>query len=448
MITRHSWSVRTRLTLIAVATATLSGLVITTVATLALYDLARDYQTNQVAGAALEVVHLAQQGRLPVVLEHGNGVGSQVLDASGRVVAATPDLAGAPPVADFRPGGDRVRADRELCGPPRMPGECVIAVAFRIDRPGGDWLVYSLGAMIPWYVHSGLFAFLVTVSLLIVVLAGAGTYRTVTGALTPVHAITGELAEITATDVGRRVPVPRAEDEIRQLAETINQTLDRLEEAVEQQRRFASDASHDLRSPLTAMRTQVEEALQYPEDVDWTAKAQAMLASLDRLQAIVADLLTLARLDSGAPAAAEAVDLGELAAGELDRRPRRVEVIRKLEPGVAVTGDALRLSRLLTNLLDNAERHAVSTVTVTVAAHGDTAVLEVLDDGAGIAPEQREVVFRRFTRLDAARSRDAGGTGLGLSIAREVAQSHGGTLRVEDSPRGARFVLRLPLARP
>ncbi|WP_307827785.1 ATP-binding protein [Planomonospora sp. ID82291] len=448
MITRHSWSVRTRLTLIAVATAALSGLVITTVATLALYDLARDYQTNQVAGTALEVVQLAQRGRLPAVLRHGNGVGSQVLDASGRIVAATPDLAGGPPVADFRPGGDGVMADRELCDPPRMPGECVIAVVFRLHRPEGDWLVYSVGAMIPWYVHSGLFAFLVTVSVLIVVLAGAGTYRTVTGALTPVHAITGELAEITATDVGRRVPVPRAEDEIRQLAETINQTLDRLEAAVEQQRRFASDASHDLRSPLTAMRTQVEEALQYPEDVDWTVKAQAMLASLDRLQAIVADLLTLARLDSGAPAAAEAVDLGGLADGELDRRPRRVEVIRKLESGVTVTGDPLRLARLLTNLMDNAERHAVSTVTVTVAAHGDTAVLEVLDDGAGIAPEQREAVFRRFTRLDAARSRDAGGTGLGLAIAREVAASHGGTLRVEDSPRGARFVLRLPVARP
>ncbi|MFC4061277.1 sensor histidine kinase [Planomonospora corallina] len=308
------------------------------------------------------------------------------------------------------------------------------------------------GAAIPWYVHPGLFVFLVVTSLLTAALSGIGAYHTVTEALTPVNAITGKLAEITATDVGRRVPVPRARDEIRQLAETINETLDRLEEAVEQQRRFAADASHDLRSPLTAMRTQVEEALQYPEDVDWVPKAQAMLASLDRLQSIVSDLLMLARLDSGTPASKEIVDLGELTAGELDRRPRRVELIRKLEPGVTVVGDPLRLARLLTNLVDNAERHAVSTVTVTVAAHGGpgtgAAVLEVLDDGAGIAPEQREVVFRRFTRLDAARSRDAGGTGLGLSIAREIAEGHGGTLRIEDSPKGARFVLRIPLARP
>ncbi|GAA3128095.1 hypothetical protein GCM10010466_18540 [Planomonospora alba] len=318
---------------------------------------------------------------------------------------------------------------------------------------------YRPGAAVPWYVHPGLFAFLVVTSLLTATLSGIGAYHAVTEALTPVNAITGKLAEITATDVGRRVPVPRAQDEIRQLAETINETLDRLEEAVEQQRRFAADASHDLRSPLTAMRTQVEEALQYPEDVDWTPKAEAMLASLDRLQSIVSDLLMLARLDSGTPASKELLDLGELVGRELDRRPPgRAALIRKLEPGVTVVGDPLRLARLLTNLVDNAERHAASTVTVTVTASagagpgrgpaGGAAVLEVLDDGAGIAPEQRELVFRRFTRLDAARSRDAGGTGLGLSIAREIAEGHGGTLRIEDSPRGARFVLRIPLARP
>ncbi|GIH90636.1 sensor histidine kinase [Planobispora siamensis] len=299
---------------------------------------------------------------------------------------------------------------------------------------------------VPWYVHPGLFGFFAGTCVLTAALAGAGAYRTVTGALIPVNSITSELAEITATDIGRRVPVPRARDEIRELAETINQTLNRLEEAVEKQRRFAADASHDLRSPLTAMRTQVEEALHYPEGVDWEAKAHAMLASLDRLQAIVADLLMLARLDAGTPAAKELIDLGELARGELDRRGRRVKVVREVEPDVLVVGDPLRLARLLTNLVDNAERHAVSAVTVSVREHDGTAVLEVLDDGAGIDPAQREAVFRRFVRLDAARARDAGGTGLGLPIAREIAEAHGGSLVVEDSPRGARFVLRLPVA--
>ena len=111
---------------------------------------------------------------------------------------------------------------------------------------------------------------------------------------------------------------------------------------------------------------------------------------------------------------------------------------------MVVIGDLQRLTRVLTNLLDNAERHAKSTITVTVRREPDAAVLEVLDDGAGIPPEHREAVFQRFTRLDTARSRDAGGTGLGLAIARQIAEAHGGTLTIEDSLSGARFVLRLP----
>lgn len=120
--------------------------------------------------------------------------------------------------------------------------------------------------------------------------------------------------------------------------------------------------------------------------------------------------------------------------------------MRHLEPRVVVVGDRLALARLLNNLLDNAERHAVSRITVTVRREDGKGVLEALDDGAGIPPDQRELVFQRFTRLDAARTKDAGGTGLGLSIARQIAQAHKGTLTIEDSDQGARFVARIPLA--
>ncbi|GAA2884207.1 hypothetical protein GCM10010517_47530 [Streptosporangium fragile] len=434
---------RLRLTLVAVATAVASGIALSTVATAALYGLADRFTTEEAASSTLEIVHTAQ-GRLPPVLPAGRTDGIQVLDTRGQIIAATPNLRGAPRIANFVPSGTAVREDRRLCDVPRFPGRCMEIIAFRISEPGGDRVVYAADEPVPWYVHPGLFAFIVGASLITVVLSGIGAHRTVTEALEPVKEIRGKLEEITATDLGRRVPVPDARDEIRQLAETINQTLDRLEAAAEQQRRFASDASHDLRSPLTAMRAQVEEALHYPEDVDWKPKAHEMLTSLDRLQAIVADLLMLARLDSGVPAARERIDLGAMIGEELDRRRRGVEVIRELKPGVTVTGDRLRLARLLTNLMDNAERHAVSQIRVRVGEEDGTAVLEVLDDGAGIAPEHREVIFQRFTRLDAARNRDAGGTGLGLPIAREVAETHGGTLKVEDSPRGARFVLRLP----
>ncbi|WP_405147391.1 HAMP domain-containing histidine kinase [Sphaerisporangium sp. NBC_01403] len=182
----------------------------------------------------------------------------------------------------------------------------------------------------------------------------------------------------------------------------------------------------------------------------------AVLNGLDRLQGIVRDLLTIARLEGGTPCAHDLVDLAELVTSEMDARHPGKRVERDLEEGVLVLGDRLRLARLITNLVDNAERHADSTITVRVhraRGGGDdrrfvtgAAVLEVLDDGAGIAPDKRELVFQRFARLAAARGRDSGGTGLGLSIARQIAEMAGGTLAIHDSPRGARFVLRLPLA--
>ncbi|GAA4190289.1 hypothetical protein GCM10022252_28350 [Streptosporangium oxazolinicum] len=445
MFTGSRWPVRLRLTLAAVAMTVVSGTALIAIATFSVYGLAGGFKTEEAAGAALQTVHLAKRGQLPAVVPLGKTDGMQLLNADGKVVASTPNLVGAPRMAHFTPSSTSVRRDEEVCGIPQYPGRCLDVVAFRIYQDEGDWILYAAAGQIPWYVHPELFALLVGASLTIVAMTAAGTYRTAKGALTPVRAIRRELEEITATDLGRRVPVSAARDEIKELAETINQTLDRLEASAEQQRRFTCDASHDLRSPLTAMRAQLEEALRYPDDVDWKPKTRAMLDSLDRLQAIVADLLTLARLDSGVPARYERIDLGALAGEELERRGRRVPVGRDLEPGVAITGDRLRLVRLLTNLMDNAERHAASRIAVRVAREGEAAVLEVLDDGAGIAPEQRELVFQRFTRLDASRSRDAGGTGLGLPIAREIALAHGGVLRLEDSARGARFVLRIPL---
>jgi signal transduction histidine kinase len=235
------------------------------------------------------------------------------------------------------------------------------------------------------------------------------------------------------------------QEEINLLAGTVNDTLDRLEGAYRQLRQFTSDASHDLRSPLTAMRTQLEDALMHPDDTDWPRMAGAVLTGVDRLQAIVTDLLTLARLDARAPLDLSATDLGRLVGEELDRHDYRMRIVRDLRRNVFVDCDPLRITRLLVNLLDNAERHATSLITVSVRADGPTATLEVLDDGAGIAPEHRERVFDRFTRLDASRDRDSGGTGLGLAIAREIAEAHHGTLTIQDSEKGARFVLRLPV---
>ena len=443
-----NWSVRRRFTVLTAGISLAVCLVGGVLVTVLIHRVLTEYVIDHVAGAARRVAAGVER-HAP---DHLAGVTSaeridliQVVDGSGAVREASPRLAGLPALTTVRPHGDDVRIVDTVCTD-QVPGEhCLVTVGYRAMVEGRPWVVYAYAPTIPWYIHPLYLPALSLVTLLIIGVIAWITSQTAAKALRPVQTIQNELAEITSTDLGRRVPPTPYQDEIGDLAITVNQTLDRLERAVEQQRRFAADASHDLRSPITAMRAQVEEALLYPEDTNWAETAGALLAGIDRLQAIVTDLLTLARLDAGAPGAKEPIDLAELTGAELDRRHGSKRIVRHLAPGVVVMGDRLRLGRLMTNLFDNAERHAESTVTVTVREDGQGAVLEVLDDGEGIAPEHREAVFHRFTRLDASRSRDAGGTGLGLPIAREIAKAHGGALWIADSERGARFVLHLPL---
>jgi signal transduction histidine kinase len=140
--------------------------------------------------------------------------------------------------------------------------------------------------------------------------------------------------EITVADFDRRVPVPKNKDEIRMLAKSVNTALDRLEAAYNQLQRFTTYASHEVRSPVTAIRAQVEEALMYPDDTDWPEVGEAILAATDRLQMLIIDLLFLARLDAGPSLTCDLADLGQLVEADLDRRSSPVKVVRQLRKGV------------------------------------------------------------------------------------------------------------------
>ncbi|MFB7586838.1 sensor histidine kinase [Streptomyces sp. NPDC056169] len=264
-------------------------------------------------------------------------------------------------------------------------------------------------------------------------------------ALRPVEDIRREMAAITASaDLSRRVPEPVSGDEIARLARTTNETLAALEGSVERQRRFVADASHELRSPIASLRTQLEVAAAHPDLLDLPGAVEDTV----RLQHLATDLLLLARLDAGERPGDGRVDLGELLAGEVAQRTGdRIGVRAEADAGAVVAGSRQQLARVIGNLLDNAQRHADARITATVRVTGGGVLLCVDDDGAGVPEAERDRVFERFVRLDDARSRDDGGAGLGLAIARDVARRHDGDLTVDQAPDGgARFTLRLPPA--
>lgn len=285
-------------------------------------------------------------------------------------------------------------------------------------------------------------AMLIGLPPLLVVVASV-TWLVTRRALKPVEDIRAEMAAITASeDLTRRVPEPATGDEVARLAATTNETLAALEASVERQRRFVADASHELRSPIASLRTQLEVGEAHPELLD----VPGAVADTVRLQQLAADLLLLARLDAGEQPGRTRLDLSALVREEASQRAGdRVPAAVDVPDGVEVAGSHGQLARVLGNLLDNAQRHARASVEVSVRREGDFAVLSVADDGTGVPDAERERIFERFVRLDDARSRDEGGAGLGLAIARDVARRHGGTLTVERSPAGgAQFVLRLP----
>lgn len=280
---------------------------------------------------------------------------------------------------------------------------------------------------------------------LVVILVGLAAWVMVGRALHPVEAIRAEVEAISGSTMHRRVPERATGDEVDRLAHTMNAMLDRLESASTKQRQFVADASHELRSPIAAMRAQLEVA-RGDRDADWDRVTDDVLAEEARLERIVDDLLLLASADEQtATHSSPTIDLVTVVREEV-ARARRLPVQAALPSDpVLVDVEPRHLATAITNLLDNATRHARSRVEVSVAVEGDRVRLSVDDDGPGIPPPDRERVFERFTRLDAARARRDGGAGLGLAVTKALVERAGGTVGVDDAPiGGARLVLTLP----
>jgi signal transduction histidine kinase len=224
----------------------------------------------------------------------------------------------------------------------------------------------------------------------------------------------------------------------------MNAMLDRLEGSSARQKRFMSDASHELRSPVASIKTQLETALLSKADTNWEGVAQTVLAEDERLESLVHNLLAMTRLEEGVRPPSAEVDLDELVFDQL-ARPARVPVDRSKVGAGRVMGVPAELASVVRNLIDNAARHAQTKVAVSLSTIGPWVRLAVDDDGPGVAVEDRTKVFERFARLQEGRARDSGGSGLGLALSKRIVETHGGRIFVETSALGgASFIVELP----
>jgi len=425
--------------------------VFTIVFAFAFLTLLRRTLIAEVDDSANEIVHdlalEATQGVLPNLSAAPPDVDSfvQVVNAAGRVTEGSSDVVGKPAVA-WQPA--KPAAKRTMNSPVEgLEGDFRV-VALSTVTPNGPVVVY-VGRSLTHVNHDlSVAAVMLGVGLpLLVALVGSTTWFLVGRALKPVESIRQEVADITGSDLHRRVPQPATGDEIARLAATMNGMLDRLETATDRQRRFVDDASHELRSPLAVLRAELELALNHAETADWRGVATRMLGDVSRQERLVHDLLFMARAehdDSRPPDTL--VDLDAVVFDEVERVRIRSNIVIDTS-GVSaapVRGRAEDLARVVANLLDNAVRHAAGRVRVTLGVDGPCAELVVHDDGPGIPAHMRAQIFERFARIDEGRSRDQGGTGLGLAIASEIVTDHGGTISVSDAPVGARLVVRLP----
>ncbi len=280
---------------------------------------------------------------------------------------------------------------------------------------------------------------LLTVGVLVAVVAGVSGWLIVHRALRPVRMIVERAQTISLSKLDQRLPDPARRDEIGQLTNTLNSMLGRLHASASRQERLIADIAHELRSPLTAVATQLDVGLAHPDDTDWPATADDALDEARRLQHLIDDLLLLSRLDEGnLEMPNELVDLDEVVLSTIARLnpPPGITIDRSAVSAGLVRGDENQLQRAVQNLLDNAIAHATDRVTVGVGERGHRVWLEVADDGAGIEPDELELVFERFYRTQSARDRLSGGTGLGLALTRETIELHGGSITATNADAG------------
>jgi signal transduction histidine kinase len=381
----------------------------------------------------------------PIPMPVSSGVPRvQILDGANHVITGDPASAGLPPMYALPPG---VSSRQAVIGHPAFPGADSAAVdAVRVRTRQGWETVMAALSLDPAGARIREAAWLIAgLAAAALALVAAVSWLTAGWALRPVERLRGQAATIAASgDLSGRL-ADLGTDELARLGGTLNDMLDSLKLSADRQRRFVADAAHELRTPLAGLIAALEVAQAHPDTSP--ALVEELLTGHRRLGRLVNDLLILAAVDERAPRRTELVNLAGVVT-DCSRRPAPPGVSIRIAclDRVLVLGDEAQLSRVVSNLVDNALRYAATSVELSVRADGGEAVIRVCDDGPGIPPADRERIWERFTRLDDGRSRKSGASGLGLAMVRDLTAAHGGTAAVTSRPTGpgALFEVRLP----
>jgi signal transduction histidine kinase len=447
------WGIRKRSVLSAVVVVTFSLLVGGAFLLLVLQSSLVSAEWNNLALRASDVARLldeegVRETQSTLSEDRRSGEQVQVIDSANQVVAWSTRRLRGEPISALRPAPGKT-AKEQLSNAPALSGDDEVLVSARGVEVKDEAYVVLVAEPLEVQTDTlrtvGLL--LLAAAPLLVALVGVAVWVLVGRSLKTVERIRRQVAEIDGRRLSERVEVPPTGDEIAALTVTMNQMLDKLEHSDSTHRAFFSDASHELRSPLSTLVTTAEVASLDETGKTWLDMQQTVLNESSRMQSLVEDLLTLAKVDAHQlQLDIQEVDLEDVLDSEITRlrTVSRLQITVELQPA-RVRGDERRLTQVLRNLLDNAARYARSAIIVRMQRGPGDVVVSVDNDGKIISPQDRNRVFERFARLDSSRSSDGGGSGLGLAISREIMLAHGGTVAATESGGWCRFEVILPV---
>jgi two-component system OmpR family sensor kinase len=445
--------IRTRLALVC---ATLVGAIVVGLGTLVYLRLEADLRASaddQLASRAEELADEPPDG--PTIDPGPSDVGdvfAQILARDGAIVATTPGLLPSSVV----PASDLASLDgpRSFEMTVATTDEPVLARVLAVPSTDGGVIVTGVAFDDQREVLDRLRVLFALAGAVAVVLAGAVGWLVARAALRPVDRMRVESEAVSASEPGRRLPVSATRDELAALGRSLNRMLDRLEAAVERERRFVADAGHELRTPLANLKAELDLALRRARSPSELVDAlRSASEETDRLARLAEDLLLLATAEGGRlPMRLEEVEVAGLVRATVDSFSGRaatlgIALATQDDEGLRARLDGTRIRQAVGNLVDNALRHtpAGGTVTVTTSRAGRTVSIAVADTGEGFSGAFLPHAFDAFARADASRSRSAGGAGLGLAIVRAIVEAHGGTVEARNRDDGGAIVaLHLP----